>query len=189
MEKLKLPHIGMRKIKSLIAVALAFIVWGIIRIFLPQLEPHPIFAYIYAIIEIRDTAEKSKSFGFLRIKATLVGLSIGLIFVTISIWLTSLVTGEWQKIFIDFGLILIATLLALCAGEIFNCKNFCGIAAIIAVICMVSHSGEDRYLYAIMRVIQTLIGVFVAIFVNTFVGKEHIEDETAKQEICEKTNQ
>ena len=179
MKSLNPPHIGMRKVKSLIAVTITFIIWQLIRIPLPQLESHPLFAYIYSIIEIRDTAEKSISFGYLRIKATLIGLTIGLAFVAASIWLTGLTDLSWLKILIDFVLILIASLLALCAAEICDCKNFCGIASIIAVICLVSHTGEDRYLYAIMRVVQTLIGVFSAIVVNSYVGRRADKSQDA----------
>ena len=44
-EKLKshLPHIGMRKIKSVLAVLLGYWIWQTIRYFLPGLELHPIF--------------------------------------------------------------------------------------------------------------------------------------------------
>lgn len=165
-------HIGMRKIKSLIAVSLSFVIWQIIRIFLPMLEVHPIFAYIYAIIEMRETPEKTKSFGKLRIKATFVGLVVGLIFVTASIFLSQHISADWLSIVIEFILILLAALCSLCIAELIGCKNFCGIAAIISVICMVSHSGEDRYLYAVMRVLQTLIGVFTAAAVNALINKK-----------------
>ncbi len=159
-------HIGMRKIKSLIAVFLAFVIWQAIRLILPGLEVHPIFAYIYAIIEIRDTVEKTKNFGKLRIKATFVGLAIGLAFVSLSIKLCSYTDVFWLQTGIELVLLLVATLLSLSVAEIVKCKNFCGVAAIITVICLVSHSGGDRYLYATMRVFQTLLGVFVALIVN-----------------------
>lgn len=168
-------HIGMRKLKSLVAVSLSFVVWQIIRIFLPMLEAHPIFAYIYAIIEMRETPDKTKNFGKLRIKATLVGLVIGLLFVTASIFLSQFIRNEWLSILAEFALILVAALCSLCVAEIIGCRNFCGIAAIISVICMVSHSGEDRYLYAVMRVLQTLIGVFSAIVVNVMIKKKENE--------------
>lgn len=171
-------HIGMRKIKSLISVTLSFFVWQLIRIFLPMLEIHPIFAYIYAVIEMRENPEKTKSFGKLRIKATFIGLITGLAFVTLSIFLLSLISSSWARILVEFALILFAVLFALCISEMFGCKNFCGIAAIIAVICMVSHSGEDKYLYAIMRVLQTLIGVFSATIVNTFINKKQKKEKT-----------
>lgn len=169
-------HIGMRKIKSLISVSLSFVIWEIIRIFLPMLEAHPVFAYIYAIIEMRETPDKTKNFGKLRIKATFVGLIIGLLFVTASVFFSQFIEGQWLSVFIEFLFILIGAFCSLCVAELVGCKNFCGIAAIIAVICMVSHSGEDRYLYAVMRVLQTLIGVFSAMVVNVVIKKKESEE-------------
>ena len=166
-------HIGMRKIKSLIALALAFMIWQLIRIFLPALEVHPLFAYIYSVIEIRETPDKTKKFGKLRIKATFIGLMVGLIFITISFFATSKIDGEMWRILTEILLVLFATLASLVIAENTKCENFCGIAAIIAIICMVSHNEEDIYLYAIMRVIQTLIGVFSATFINVFIKTKY----------------
>lgn len=165
-------HIGMRKVKSLLSVSVAFVIWQIIRFFLPILEAHPVFAYIYAIVEMRESAEKTRNFGKLRIIATLTGLVVGLIFVAISLFVTSNITGEFLKTLIEFILVLVATLCSLCLAEIVHCKNFCGIAAIITVICMISHNEENVYLYAVMRVVQTLIGIGSAMLINTFVSKE-----------------
>ena len=170
-------HIGMRKLKSIVAVAFSFIIWQLIRIFLPMLEIHPVFAYIYSIIEMRETPEKTKDFGGRRIKATFIGLIIGLLFVTLSIFVSQFVSSQWLFILLEFLVILIGALCALCVAEVLGCKNFCGIAAIIAVICMVSHSGEDRYLYAVMRVLQTLIGVFSAMAVNVLIKKKESEND------------
>ncbi len=165
-------HIGMRKVKSLLSVSVAFVIWQIIRFFLPILEAHPVFAYIYAIVEMRESAEKTRNFGKLRIIATLTGLVVGLIFVAISLFVTSNITGEFLKTLIEFILVLVATLCSLCLAEIVHCKNFCGIAAIITVICMISHNEENVYLYAVMRVVQTLIGIGSAMLINTFISKE-----------------
>lgn len=168
-------HIGMRKVKSLLSVSVAFIIWHIIRLFLPMLEAHPVFAYIYAIVEMRESAEKTKNFGKLRIIATLTGLVVGLVFVAISLFVTSKITGEFLKTLVEFLLVLLATLSSLCLAEIVHCKNFCGISAIITVICMISHNEENVYLYAVMRVVQTLIGIGSAMLINTFVSKEKHE--------------
>jgi len=175
-------HIGMRKIKSLLSVTTAFLIWQIVRVFLPLLEAHPVFAYIYAIVEMRESAEKTKNFGKLRIIATLVGLIVGLVFVAISLFLTSKVSGEMLKTTVEFLLVLVATLCSLCVAEMVNCKNFCGIAAIITVICMISHNEENIYLYAIMRVVQTLIGIISAMIINVFIKKRETEkvDESGK---------
>ena len=168
-------HIGMRKVKSLIALTFTFMIWQIIRIFLPMLEIHPVFAYIYSVIEIRDTAEKTKRFGKLRIKATLVGLVVGLVFITLSVFVVSKINEGIWHLLTELLLILLATLISLLIAENTKCENFCGVAAIITIICMVSHNEEDIYLYAIMRVIQTLIGIFSAMFVNVFIKKRCIK--------------
>ena len=55
-----LPHIGMRKIKSVLALLISFVFWQGLRIFFPVLETHPIFAYVYSIIEMRENPEKTK---------------------------------------------------------------------------------------------------------------------------------
>lgn len=170
-------YIGARKIKSLLAVLLSFLTWQIFRCFLPWIEVHPIFAYIYAIIEMREVPEKTISFGILRIKATFIGLIIGLIFLTISIKMCSKVNISTIRIIIELILILIASLLALCISDLAGCKNFCGIAAIITIICLVSLSETDRYLYAFTRVLQTIIGVFSATIINTFVCPPHRQND------------
>ncbi len=165
-------HIGMRKVKSLVALVVTFIIWQLIRVFLPMLEAHPVFAYIYSVIEIRETPDKTKKFGKLRIKATFIGLVVGLVFITLSVFVTSKIKTEMWQILTQFLFILLATLISLLVAENAKCENFCGIAAIISIICMVAHNEEDIYLYAIMRVVQTLIGVFSAMFINVFINKK-----------------
>ena len=68
----------MRKVKSILAVFVGFWIWQLIRLFAPSLEVHPIYIYIYGIIEMRETSEKTVNFGKLRIKSTVVALLIGL---------------------------------------------------------------------------------------------------------------
>ena len=58
-----LPHIGMRKVKSALALLASFLFWQVVRLIFPSLEVHPIFIYIYGMIEIRETSEKTKDYG------------------------------------------------------------------------------------------------------------------------------
>lgn len=165
-------YIGMRKIKSLIALAVSFAIWQLIRVFLPVLEPHPIFAYIYSVIELRETADKTLKFGKLRIIATVVGLAVGLIFITISIWVCSRIESRVWSIVVEFLIVLVATLTSFIIAENAKCENYCGVAAIIAIICMVTIRQEDVYLYAIMRAVETLVGVFSATFINILISQK-----------------
>ena len=170
-------HIGMRKVKSLLALGVAFSIWQIIRLFLPMLEAHPIFAYIYSVIEIRETPEKTQKFGKLRIKATLIGLATGLVFITLSFFITAKIDDGLWHLLAEFAFVLIATLVSLVFAEITKCESFCGVAAIIAIICMVSLDEKNIYLYAVMRVVQTLIGVASAMIINMFVHRKENKKE------------
>ena len=61
----------MRKVKSVLALLAAFLIWQPFRLLYPDLEVHPIFIYIYALLEIRDNSAKTVNFGKVRIKATI----------------------------------------------------------------------------------------------------------------------
>ena len=163
--KVKL-HIGMRKIKSVLALLISFVFWQVLRIFFPVLETHPIFAYVYSIIEMRESPEKTKDAGKTRLLATAIGLVIGLVFVFCSVFVNTLLEKETVCAFFELLLIMAAALCTLIVAEISGCKEFCGAAAIISVICMVSHDEESVLLYATMRALQTVVGVFAAILVN-----------------------
>ena len=164
-------HIGMRKIKSLLAVTLSFCIWQTLRLFCPVLEAHPVFAYVYSIIEMRENPDKTKNYGKLRIKATLVGLAVGLVFVAISCFVSCRIEAEMARTFAEFGVLLVAVLCSLCLAEAVGCRDFCGVASVMTAICMVSYNETNIYTYAIMRVIQTLIGVLSAMLVNAWIGK------------------
>lgn len=165
-------RVGMRKIKSLISLVVAFLIWQLIRFVIPGLEPHPLFAYIYSVIETRETPDQTKKFGKLRIKATFIGLLVGLIFITISVFTVSKIEAEMWRHLAEVLIILLAVLVSLIFAEKAKCGSLCGIAAMIAIICMVSLTEEDIYIYAITRVVQTLIGIFSAMLVNILIKKK-----------------
>lgn len=171
MKKFTLPGIGMRKVKSLLAVALSFGVWQVVRIWFPQFDVHPLFGYIYAVIEMRDSVEKTKQFGKRRMKATLLGLGVGLLAIPVSVRYGTYAGQGISFALVDLFIILLGVLVTLWLAELFRCENFCGIAAIVFVICLVRDKGTsiNIYLYAVLRVFQTLLGVFSAWVVNAYV--------------------
>ena len=86
-------------------------------------------------------------------------------------------------------MILVGVIVVLCAAESVGCKNFCGLAAAILVILLVSHSEEEPMVYALMRSSQTVIGVGVAWLINVklfpYYGKpkDSAANPTAKEEL------
>jgi len=161
-----MPHVGMRKLKSLLAVFIGFWFWQLLRVFFPALEVHPIFIYIYGLIEIRDSSEKTVDLGGKRIKSTFVAIAVGMPVLALADWLKDYWTAEWIHTAIEISLLLLGILLTLIVAEKVGCKTFCGLAAAIFVILMISHADDERYIYALFRSFQTIIGVFIAWLVN-----------------------
>ena len=162
-------HIGMRKIKSLLAILIGFFIWQGIRLFFPDLEVHPLFIYIYGFLEVRDSSEKTKTLGMQRIKATAVAIVIGLPLLPLRIWMHSGLDQEILLIVLDLMLILLGSLVALQLAEKLRCGAMTGLAAVIYIILLLYHADDTRYLYAVLRASQTVIGVFVAWLVNVLL--------------------
>lgn len=160
------PHIGMRKIKSILAIFVGFCLWQILRLFLPGLEVHPIFIYIYGMIEIRETSEKTKDYGLLRIMATITAIVIGLPIMLLSDWISPMLAETWMKTGLEITVLILGSLLVLCVAEWVKCRVYCGLAAAIYMILLISHFESSMYLYSIMRAIQTIIGVLIAWVIN-----------------------
>lgn len=161
-----LPPIGKRKLKSIFGLFLGFWVWQLIRLFVPGLEIHPIYIYFYSVIEIRDSSEKTVSMGQLRLKATAVALSLGLLFLLLTDGIKPLLPRPWMHTGLELLLILGGSLLTLTVAEYVGCKNFCGLAATMFILMLVLHAKDDRYVYTLLRASQTVIGVAIAWIIN-----------------------
>ena len=160
------PHIGMRKIKSILAIFVGFCLWQTLRLFLPELEVHPIFIYIYGMIEIRETSEKTKDYGRMRIMATFTAIGLGLPIMLLTDWISPALSEPWMKTGVEITVLILGALLVLCVAELVKCRVYCGLAAAIYMILMISHFESSMYLYSIMRAFQTIIGVSIAWFIN-----------------------
>lgn len=160
------PHIGMRKMKSILAIFVGFCLWQTLRIFLPELEVHPIFIYIYGMIEIRETSAKTMDYGKMRIMATFTAIGIGLPVMLVMDWVQPFLTEAWMKTGLEITVLILGALLVLCVAEWVKCRVYCGLAAAIFMILMISHFESSMYLYSIMRAFQTIIGVTIAWIIN-----------------------
>ncbi len=175
-------HIGMRKCKSLLAILISFGVWQLIRLAFPDLEVHPIYMYIYGLIEIRDTSEKTVDFGSRRLKATLSAFLVGLPLLALVDVIKGFLSPGWSFVAIDLVFILVGVLIVFAVAQKMGCKTFCGIAAIIYIILLVSHSDDGRYIYCLLRALQTVMAVGIAWLLNVklfpYPSKPKEEGET-----------
>ena len=177
-------HIGMRKWKSLLAIFISFWVWQLIRIIFPDLEVHPIYMYIYGLIEIRDTSEKTVDFGSRRLKATLSAFVVGLPLLALVDVVKGFVSSERAFVAIDLFFIMLGVLIVFAVAQKLGCKTFCGVAAIIYIILLVSHSDDGRYIYCLLRAFQTVLAVGIAWLLNVklfpYHGKAKKEEADVK---------
>ena len=160
------PHVGQRKLKSVLAIFIGFWLWQLIRLFFPELEVHPIYIYIYGILEMRDSSEKTTDMGKRRIKATFVAIGVGLPCLVLMDLARLPVKAAWLHTGIELFFLLFGVLICLIIAEKAGCTVLCGLAAAIYVILLVSHADDHRYIYSILRAIQTILGVFLAWLIN-----------------------
>ena len=132
------------------------------RLLVPGLEPRPLFIYIYAMMEIRESSEKTRVSGKKRILATLIAIGVGLPFLLLTDLLRNMPQVVWKSGWYEIVILLIGTLAVLCAAEWANCRDYCGLAASIAVIQMISHFERSVYQHSLMRAVQTIVGVSIA---------------------------
>ena len=161
---------GMRKTKSVLALAVCFGVWQLIRIAFPQLEPHPIYAYFYAIIEMRNSIETQKRTSFERIKASIIGFVIAFGAIALYSWLLQLPIFSDYGTLIQVAIIMIGVLISLNLAELFDCTTLCSIAAITFIICF-WRIDTNPYFYATLRFVQTLMSLVTAFVINTLIFK------------------
>ncbi len=159
---------GMRKTKSLIAMTICFCVWQVIRIFLPELETNPIYAYIYAIIEMRNSIETEKATSLERIKTNVIGFSVAFAAIALRSFLWQIPDIKQHNVVVEFVIIIIGVLLTINVAELVKCKTLCAIAAMTFIICF-WQTASSPYLYAFLRFVQTLIGIGAAFAVNLLI--------------------
>ncbi len=177
MKQRNIPHIGMRIIKTAVAVMLAY------GIFLPfglmyDTETYhgvlgqmgPLYACIACIVCMQSTLGQTVQSGVSR----LIGVAIGGV-----LGVATLLLGDR----LDNGLLVLPILGVLCVAGMWislliQRPAACVMACIVpCVILITGVTGADRYYYAAARIIETVIGVCVAMLVNKLLPDHREEHE------------
>lgn len=157
-------RVGMRNIKTAIAVSLSV---AISRFF--NME-YPFYAAIAAIISMQTTMGESFKVGRNRMLGTILGAMVGVIFYFINS--SSIVT-------IGIGIMVV---IYMC--NLFGWKKSVSIAGIVFCVIMTNLDGRDPIFYALNRILDTFIGITIAVLVNYFikpiVDYNDIEDKLIK---------
>jgi len=140
--------IGARNIKTAIAVII------VVQLFIILNWDSPFYAAIAAVIGMQNTVENSYKVSINRMIGTVIGGIVG--------FLLTILFGN-NTIIIGLGIILV---IAICNH--FNKVNAVVISCIVLIAIMTNLKDKLPHIYAIHRVFETSIGLFVAIIVNKF---------------------
>ena len=154
----------MRTIKTTVAVMLS------LAIFLPLealgtaegtrfIDPlGPFYACIASIVCMQSSVGATWKQGVSRLLGTLIGGVLGLLCVS--------VTTYWGHPVVLVLVCGVGTLACSYLCNVLNRPSACAISAIVCCSIMLSHSGQERYFYTVARMLETAVGILVAMAVN-----------------------
>ena len=146
MFKFNLQTIGARNLKTSLSVFICIIVFELLG------RSSAFFACIAAMMCMQDTVENSYKMGKNRMLGTFLGAVVGLL-------LTAIFNVLSIQHFIVYALLCI----------LFNCKGAINSACIVVFAIMTNLKGVGSYDYAFNRILDTFIGVIIAIIINRLV--------------------
>lgn len=155
--------IGMRTIKTLIAVYICILI-GFLRGVLP------FYSAISAVLCIKKEKGEGHQVGRNRIFGTLIGGMVGLVFLVLLRQAGLQELGAMHLLIVPLGLIPVIYL-----NVHFGMKEAVFISCVVFLSVTITHGGEEApYLFAVNRMIDTIIGVLVAWLINHILpmGKE-----------------
>lgn len=163
-ENVSIKKIGMRNVKTGLAVALSVTLSKMLKM------EYPFFAAIAAIVSMQSSVIESFKEGRNRMIGTLIGAAVSLIGTLIA---------PNNIIMILLGIIAVIYLL-----NVLNCKKSIVIGCIVFLAIAVNLKDESPFLYSIDRIIDTIIGISVAALLNYFLMPPNLLQKANKQ--CEK---
>ncbi|MBL4936645.1 FUSC family protein [Clostridium sp. YIM B02515] len=147
---MRIKKIGMRNIKTAIAVVISMIISKLLNM------EYPFYTVIASIISMQSSVEASFKAGRNRMLGTLIGALIGFI-------LSSIMPGN--IILIGIGIVAV---IYIC--NIFNWEQSTSIACVVFCAIMINLKGGSPFFYSVNRLVDTFIGITVAVGVNYFIA-------------------
>lgn len=151
-----MPKIDMLSIKTAISVFLCVVLFKFLH------RPYPFYACIAAISCMRDTSCNSYSAGKSRVIGTCIGAAIGLMF---------FIFLKPTAIYCGIGIVIV---IYLC--NLFKKNSSIVISCIVFIAIMTNLKDMPSDTYAINRIIDTTIGVIIAVLVNKFFEIKYIKN-------------
>lgn len=149
-----IKKIGMRNIKTAIAVTLCIVFFAVFG-------QNGFYAGIAAVVCIQSTIQNSFKAGLMRFSGTVIGGFIGFITMEVLIFSPDFLDVLWIFLSISITIYLCVLL---------KKSEACQIACIVLLSLILNHTEPNKALfYAVERVVDTSIGIGIAVCANKFI--------------------
>jgi len=164
-----LPSVGMRNIKTVLAVFICVMVFALMG---PEFNP--LFAAIAAVLTMGPSIENSIETGWNRILGTIFGGAAGLL----GIFAANLIPYEFAYVaIIPLG---IMALIYLCNN--FNKAGAIVITCVMFLSVMTTYPQDTgSYMLAMLRLLETAFGIIVAFLINRFIKVPECDEKSADE--------
>ena len=165
-----LPSLGMRNIKTVLAVFICVVVFAMMG---PEFNP--LFAAIAAVLTMGPSIENSIETGWNRILGTIIGGAAGIL----GIFVANLIPFQFAYVaIIPLGILL---LIYLCNN--FNKAGAIVIACVMFLSVMTTYPQDmGSYMLATLRLLETAFGIIVAFLVNRFIKVPECDEKTVDEQ-------
>lgn len=154
-----LPRIGLRNIKTAISATLCAIIYSFF-------DRNPTFACIGAVFGMDNSVESSWKTGGNRLVGTVIGGFIGMGF----FYVATLISGKTIKMLLLFFGIMVL----IYASQLFHWSGAIQAGSVVFYIVMLNTPEHQYISYALNRMLDTGIGVFMSILINALLPRERM---------------
>lgn len=161
-KKKKMPIPGQRIIRSAIAVACCFVIY-----YIRGQQGIPFYSALAVLQCIQPYTDSTKNMGKKRTTGTLIGAFWGLIMLLILIAVSGGKMEDMHVSILQYLLISVFTGVVLYSTVLLDCTNSSYFSCVVFLSITVNHiTDENPFLFVLNRVVDTMIGVVLAILIN-----------------------
>ena len=157
---LNFPKIGLRTIKTALAVFLCLLLF----------PSEPFFACLTVVFCVQDTVSNSIKMAINRGLGTVLGATTGLLFLIICRFLTYNIELYFIRKFLVYLTIAIGIIFVIYSCNLLKKPGAINVSCIAFLGVTTVHAFGEPIYYALNRTIETLFGIFIALLVNKFIA-------------------
>lgn len=157
--KKNLPPVGLRTIKTAIAVFLCLLLF-------PE---EPFFACMTSVFCQQNNLKDSYKIGMARAYGTIHGAVCGLAFLVIMVVANSYIPYVWLYKVVSYFIISFGIIVVIYTCNLLNKKLSIPLACIVFLGVTTIHADGDPIYYGVNRVVETLFGLVIGLLVNKYI--------------------